>query len=181
MRVAAVAVSVRSRQPLLLLQERAGRERVLAIELRISEATMLEEELAGRHSSRPMPHHRAGDVITACGRHLVGVCINMPEHDVFDAEISLDDDEPVAARPGDAVALALYTGAPIVASDDALNQVGLNPRHVIDITRGDDLAGELERFRQFLNTLSPARNSKLADESAKSPAQASSGGHINGC
>lgn len=80
----------------------------------------------------------------------------MPEHDVFDAEISLDDGEPVAARPGDAVALALYPGAPIVASDDALNQVGLNPRHVIDIDRGDDLAGELERFRQFLNTLSPA-------------------------
>ena len=156
MRVAAVAVSVHSRQPLLLLQECDGHERVLAIKLRVSDAIMVEEELTGRVSARPAPHHLAGDVITACGRHVVGVCITMPEHEVFDAGIVLDDGEPVPARPGDAVALALYTGAPILASNDALNQVGLNPRHVIDIDRGDDLAGELKRFRQFLSTTSPS-------------------------
>jgi bifunctional DNase/RNase len=156
MRVAAVAVAVRSRQPLLLLQECAGHERVLAIEIRISEATMLEDELAGRQSSRPAPHHLAGDVISACGRHVVGVCINMPEHDVFDAEIVFDAGEPFAARPGDAVALALYSRVPILASVDALNQAGLNPRHVIDVDAGDDLAGDLERFRQFLSTTLPS-------------------------
>jgi len=156
MRVAAVAIAVLSRQPLLLLQERAGNRRVLAIEIHTSEATMVQEELAGQQSSGPAPHHLARDIITACGRHLLGVCISMPAPDHFDAEIILHDGELLAARPGDAVALALHAGAPILARADALNQVGLNPRHVIDIDRGDDLAGELDRFRRLLDTASAA-------------------------
>lgn len=156
MRVAAVAVSVRSRQPLLLLQESAGRGRVLAIQLCVTEATQLQWELAGCAPSPPASHHLVGDVITACGRHLIGICISLRDQDEFAAEVVLDEGEPVPARPGDAVALALYAGAPILACDVALDRVGLDPRHVIDLDRGDDLAGELQRFRQFLSQTSPS-------------------------
>jgi bifunctional DNase/RNase len=58
----------------------------------------------------------------------------------------------VDARPSDAIALAVRTGAPIYVSEDVLETAGAPD---LDGAARDEQRLELERFHEFVNGLSP--------------------------
>ena len=53
----------------------------------------------------------------------------------------------VSARPSDAIAVALRTGTPIFGADDVLEEAG--------IAIPDEQEDEVEKFREFLDQISP--------------------------
>lgn len=53
----------------------------------------------------------------------------------------------VSARPSDAIAIALRTGAPILASEELLTEAG------IEIP--DQAEDEVEKFKEFLDQINP--------------------------
>ena len=53
----------------------------------------------------------------------------------------------VSARPSDAIALALRTGTRIVGADEVLEEAG--------IAVADEQEDEVEKFREFLDQISP--------------------------
>ena len=66
---------------------------------------------------------------------------------IYIAELVFGDERVVSARPSDAAALAVRTGAPIFGADDLLDEVG------IEIP--DEQEDEVEKFREFLDQISP--------------------------
>ena len=66
---------------------------------------------------------------------------------IYIAELVFGDDRVVSARPSDAVALAVRTGAPIYGAEELLDEVG------IEIP--DEQEDEVEKFREFLDQISP--------------------------
>ena len=59
----------------------------------------------------------------------------------------LTGDVEVSARPSDAIALALRTGSPIFGAEEVLEEAG--------IPIPDEQEDEVERFREFLDQISP--------------------------
>ena len=81
------------------------------------------------------------------GATLEAVNITEMRDGIYIAELVFGDDRVVSARPSDAVALAVRTGAPIFGADDLLDEVG------IEIP--DEQEDEVEKFREFLDQISP--------------------------
>lgn len=161
MRVVAVGVDPQRSQPILLLQEAAGRNRVLPVWVGVPEATAIEMERNGVSTPRPTTHRLIGNVIDALGRRLEHVLITVVRDDVFHAELVLDEQTRVSARVSDAVALALHLHVPIRSEDSVLDVAGLPGDDVIDMSVGGggadrtDPTEEIEQFRRFLDTASP--------------------------
>ena len=66
---------------------------------------------------------------------------------VFYAELVFAGGVEVSARPSDAIALALRTGTPIFGADEVLDEAG--------IAIPDEQEDEVEKFREFLDQISP--------------------------
>ena len=66
---------------------------------------------------------------------------------VFYAEIVFEGGALISARPSDAIAIALRTGAPILATEELFQQAG------IDIPDAEE--DEVEKFREFLEEINP--------------------------
>jgi len=66
---------------------------------------------------------------------------------VFYAQLNFEDGPTISARPSDAIALALRTGSPILASEQLLSEAG------IEIP--DQAEDEVERFKEFLDQIKP--------------------------
>ena len=84
---------------------------------------------------------------------------------VFFAELVFDGGRTISARPSDAIALALRVDAPVVASPEVLDEAGIALPDDDEDDDGDELGrrrdvqvpseGEVERFREFLEGISP--------------------------
>ena len=83
---------------------------------------------------------------------------------VFFAELVFDGGRTISARPSDAIALALRVDAPVVAAPEVLDEAGIALPDDDENELADDLAdgetavpseGEVERFREFLEGISP--------------------------
>ncbi|HEV7827348.1 MAG TPA: bifunctional nuclease family protein [Pseudonocardiaceae bacterium] len=146
MRVVGVRVELPANQPILLLRETKG-ERYLPIWIGSGEATAIALEQQGVQPARPMTHDLLRDVIRALGGKLKQVRITELQEGTFFAELVFDGNVRVSARPSDSVALALRVGVPIHADESVLSEAGL----VIP----DDQENEVERFREFLDSVSP--------------------------
>jgi bifunctional DNase/RNase len=66
---------------------------------------------------------------------------------IFYAQLNFKDLKAISARPSDAIALALRTGSPILASAALLEEAG------IEIP--DQAEDEVERFKEFLDQINP--------------------------
>jgi hypothetical protein len=118
----AVRVDVGTSTPLLLLEE-VGGERVLPIFIGAPEATAIAYALGNVETPRPMSHDLLGNVIGSLGAQLFSVEITELVDNVFYANLRLLRDREeisVSARPSDAVALALRSGAPILVNDELM-------------------------------------------------------------
>ncbi len=155
----AVRVDVGSSTPLLLLEELGG-ERVLPIFIGAPEATAIAYALQHIETPRPMSHDLLGNVITALGARLFAVEITHLHENTFYANLRLlreGKEILVSARPSDAVALALRVGAPLLVSDELMNDEG----QVLEMSDEDEEdspeseATLLAELRDFLNNVRP--------------------------
>ena len=144
--VVGVRVEMPSNQPIVLLREAAG-ERYLPIWIGAVEATAIAFAQQGVVPPRPLTHDLFRDVIEAFGRRLDQVRITDLDDGVFFATLVFDDGSEVSARPSDAIALALRTGTSIYGSDSVLDEAG--------IVIPDEEEDEVEKFREFLDQISP--------------------------
>ena len=135
-----------SNNPIVLLRERDG-DRYLPIWVGTSEASAIASAQQGLVPPRPLTHDLLKDVITALGRQLEEVRIVAIRDNVFHAELAFDGGLVVGSRSSDAIALALRVGCRIVGAEDVLEAGG------VAVPDEDD--DEVERFRQFLDEISP--------------------------
>ena len=144
--VVGVRVELPSQQPIVLLKEVDG-DRYLPIWIGAVEATAIAFAQQGVVTARPMTHDLLRDLLTAFDRPLRTVTITELREGVFYAELSFDGDVVVSARPSDAIALAMRTGAVIRGEEAVLSEAG--------IAIPDEQEDEVEKFREFLDTITP--------------------------
>lgn len=144
--VLGVRVEMPTSQPIVLLRERDGGRHV-PIWIGAAEATAIAYAQEGVEPPRPLTHDLLVDVIAAVGRELSTVRIDAVLEGVFHATLVLDDGTEISARTSDGVALALRTGAEILATDQVLDEVG--------IESSDDDEDEVAKFKEFLDEVSP--------------------------
>lgn len=147
--VLGVRVEMPSNQPIVLLREMEG-ERYLPIWIGAHEATAIAYVQQGVEPPRPLTHDLLKDVLDAVGRPLIGVRVTRLEDGVFYAELDLGDGVVVSARPSDAIALALRTASPIDVAEAVLDEAG-----VMIPEEGEDEEVEMEKFREFLDQVTP--------------------------
>lgn len=155
----AVRVDVGSSTPLLLLEE-VGGDRVLPIFIGAPEATAIAYALQHIETPRPMSHDLLGNVITSLGARLFAVEITHLLNNTFFANLRLlreGREILVSARPSDAVALALRVGAPLLVSDELMNDEGqiLEVSEDEDDGSADSEATLLAELRDFLDNVRP--------------------------
>jgi bifunctional DNase/RNase len=144
--VVGVRVELPSQQPIVLLKETGG-DRYLPIWIGAVEATAIAFAQQGIVTQRPMTHDLLKDLLEALDRPLQAVTISDLRDGVFYAELSFDGGVTVSARPSDAIALAMRTGTVIRGEEAVLAEAG--------IAIPDEQEDEVERFREFLDTISP--------------------------
>jgi bifunctional DNase/RNase len=162
--VVGVRVEMPTNQPIVLLREREG-ERYLPIWIGAVEATAIAYAQQGVEPPRPLTHDLLADVVSGLGHSLVEVRITDLSDGVFFADLVFDDGTTVSARPSDAIALALRVDAPVVAAPEVLDEAGIAlpedeesdlDLELEDASEGGQAAeGEVERFREFLEQISP--------------------------
>ena len=144
--VVGVRVELPSQQPIVLLKEIGG-ERYLPIWIGALEATAIAFAQQGVVTARPMTHDLLRDLLTALDRPLQSVTITALQDGVFYAELGFEGGLSVSARPSDAIALAMRTGAVIRGVEAVLAEAG--------IAIPDEQEDEVEKFREFLDTINP--------------------------
>ena len=149
MEVVGVRVEMPTNQPIVLLKEVQG-ERYLPIWIGPVEATAIAFAQQGMVPPRPLTHDLFRDVLEALGVQLNAVNITALRDGIFFADLVFSNGKEVSARPSDSIALALRTGAEIFASEEILDEAG-----VAIPDEQDDQEGEVEKFREFLDTISP--------------------------
>ena len=144
--VVGVRVEMPSNQPIVLLKESGG-DRYLPIWIGAVEATAIAFAQQGVVPPRPLTHDLIRDVLEAAGQELTQVRITELRDGVFYAELVFASGVEVSARPSDAIALALRTGTPIFGAEEVLEEAG--------ISIPDEQEDEVEKFREFLDQISP--------------------------
>ena len=144
--VIGVRVDMPSNQPLVLLREAHG-ERYLPIWIGAVEATAIAFAQQGVVPPRPLTHDLMKELLDALDRPVQQVRITDLRDGVFYAVLDLGEGVEVSARPSDAIALAMRTGAPIFGEEQVLEQAG------ILVPEEDE--DEVEAFREFLDNVSP--------------------------
>jgi bifunctional DNase/RNase len=144
-----VRVELPSNQPIVLLKETEG-ERYLPIWIGAVEATAIAFALQGVQTPRPMTHDLMRDIMNETQIDVERILISELVDSTFFAVIKMALDgrtAEVSSRPSDAIALAVRIQAPIFASEEVLEQAGIELR--------DEEETEVEKFREFLDQVNP--------------------------
>jgi len=141
-----VRVEMPSNQPIVLLKELDG-VRYLPIWLGATEATAIAFAQQDVKPPRPLTHDLFKNVLDSLNVNLQTVYLTELKDGVFYAQLNFSEGESISARPSDAIALALRTGSPILASEELLEEAG------IEIP--DQSEDEIEKFKEFLDEINP--------------------------
>lgn len=149
MSLVGVRVELPSNQPIVLLKESSG-ERYLPIWIGAVEATAIAFALQGIETPRPMTHDLMRDILGELNVIVERVVISDLVDQTFFATIRMAagaSTPEVSSRPSDAIALAVRLNTPIYAAEEVLDQAGIELR--------DDEETEVQKFREFLDQVSP--------------------------
>ena len=144
-----VRVELPSNQPIVLLREREG-ERFLPIWIGPGEATAIAFALQGVVTARPMTHDLMKNLLEEVGVLVDRIVITELKDGTFYATIQMSRNGSrfeVSSRPSDAIALAVRMNAPIFANEEVLTEAS--------IVIKDDEEQEVEKFREFLDQVTP--------------------------
>jgi bifunctional DNase/RNase len=146
-----VRIQLPSQTPIILLKEQVGARHV-PIWIGAVEASAIAYALEGVVPERPLTHDLMRDVVDSIGASVERVVVTEMRDQVFFADLVLlasGGEVHVSARPSDAIALAVRTEAPIFVATSVLEDAG------IELQDDDDPEEEIERFREFLEDLTP--------------------------
>jgi bifunctional DNase/RNase len=144
-----VRVELPHNQPIVLLKEQTG-FRFLPIWIGAPEATSIAFALQGVAMPRPLTHDLLRNVLADLSVGVERIVVTELKEGTFYAEIELVQNGQtvkVSSRPSDAIALAVRATVPIFAEEAVLAEAG------IEIEDEDEQ--EVERFKQFIDSVSP--------------------------
>jgi len=145
--VESVRVHTLSTQHVVILKE-AVRDRYLPIWIGPWEANAIALKLQGVSPERPLTHDLFARTLGELGVTVRRIVVSDLADETFRARLVLEqggETREMDARPSDAIALAIRTGAPIFATDAVLDRAGVVPE--------TDQEEKLSVFRQFVNSL----------------------------
>lgn len=129
-------------------------QRALSIQTGSFEAAAISRGIDRTEEPRPITHDLMNATLSALGAKVERVEINRVDAPVFFADLVVLDEDgkelSIDARPSDALALAVRVNAPIYVEDDVMNRAGNASVHA-----DDNAEEEIERFDEFVQTLSP--------------------------
>jgi bifunctional DNase/RNase len=152
MEVIGVRVEMPSNQPIVLLKEIDG-SRFLPIWVGAVEATAIAFAQQGVEPPRPLTHDLMNNLLELLDATLTAVHLTEIKDGIFYATMLLRDSSAgqltISARPSDAIALAVRSHSNILATQELLDEIG------IEIPQGDGENQEVEKFREFLDQINP--------------------------
>ena len=152
MEVIGVRVEMPSNQPIVLLKEIDG-SRFLPIWVGAVEATAIAFAQQGVEPPRPLTHDLMNNLLELLDATLTAVHLTEIKDGIFYATMLLRDSNAgqltISARPSDAIALAVRSHSNILATQELLDEIGL------EIPQGDGENQEVEKFREFLDQINP--------------------------
>ncbi len=125
-------------------------ERRLQIWIGMFEAQAIARVLKSEEPPRPLTHDLCSSVIAILGYELRGVMITKLEENTFFALLTLVDSDrtiDIDARPSDAIALALRSGAPILVDEEVLAQAAQSDSQIYKETE------EIKKFRDLISEI----------------------------
>jgi bifunctional DNase/RNase len=152
MEVIGVRVEMPSNQPIVLLKEIDG-ARFLPIWVGAVEATAIAFAQQVVEPPRPLTHDLMNNLVELLDATLTAVHLTEIKEGIFYATMLLRDSNggqlTISARPSDAIALAVRSHSNILATQELLDEIG------IEIPQGDGENQEVEKFREFLDQINP--------------------------
>jgi bifunctional DNase/RNase len=151
MELVGVRIELPTNQPIVLLRE-VGGPRYLPIWIGATEATAIAFALEGVEPQRPLTHDLLRDVTASLGATIDRVVVNDLRDGIYYADLVLtveSGEVVVSSRPSDAIALAARTEAQLFATPEVLEEAG------VEIKDEEEEEAEVERFREFLDTVQP--------------------------
>ncbi len=146
MRIVGLSMDGATKNPMLLLQEEYGDNRILPIWIGSMEAMSISLALGGKHLPRPVTHDLILDMVKTLGGTIRSIEINDFDKGTFYTHIVIlhgEDLERVDCRPSDGIALAVKLNMPIYIRPDAL-EAAINAEQNPD-------AASLQAFREHGN------------------------------
>ena len=150
-----VRIEVPANTPMMLLQESDGERRLLPIYIGHPEASAIHVAIEGIEPPRPLTHDLFINSLIELGAAIEQIVITEVREHTFYAELHLaidDGSHVVSARPSDAVALAVRFGAPILASEQLLDEAGQPAELASDDDEEDEI---IDEFKDFIENVSP--------------------------
>ncbi len=159
------------KQPIVLLKT-ADDDKFLPIWIGHPEAAAILMKLQGATPPRPMTHDLITDVITELQGEVVKVEVTELRENTFYARITIVQDGrevEIDSRPSDAIALAVRCDARIFASEDVIEESGIEFQADDDDQPGLVTASSLAdldpvEFRKFLETVTPEEFASSLEE-----------------
>jgi bifunctional DNase/RNase len=152
MEVIGVRVEMPSNQPIILLKEIDG-SRFLPIWVGAVEATAIAFAQQGVEPPRPLTHDLMNNLLDLLDATVTAVHMTEIKDGIFYATMLLRDSSggqlSISARPSDAIALAVRSHSNILATQELLDEIG------IEIPQGEGENQEVEKFREFLDQINP--------------------------
>ena len=152
MEVVGVRVEMPSNQPIVLLKEIDG-SRFLPIWVGVVEATAIAFAQQGVEPPRPLTHDLMNNLLDLLDATVTAVHLTEIKDGIFYATMLLRESSggqlTISARPSDAIALAVRSHSNILATQELLDEIG------IEIPQGDGENQEVEKFREFLDQINP--------------------------
>jgi len=152
MEVIGVRVEMPSNQPIVLLKEIDG-SRFLPIWVGAVEATAIAFAQQGVEPPRPLTHDLMNNLLELLDATLTAVHMTEIKDGIFYATMLLrvanGGQLTISARPSDAIALAVRSHSNILATQELLDEIG------IEIPQGEGENQEVEKFREFLDQINP--------------------------
>lgn len=149
-----VRVEIPANTPMVLLREQDDRHRLLPIYIGSPEASAIHYALEGVEPPRPLTHDLMLHALTELGAEITKVVVTEILDRTYHSEIHMTtagENTVLSARPSDAIALAVRSGAPIFASDELIDEVGQDQPAEPE----DDAAEIIDEFKDFIENVSP--------------------------
>ena len=144
-----IRVHLPTQQHVVILKERHA-DRYLPIWIGNFEANAIAMKIQGVTPDRPITHDLVRATFGELGITINKIVVTALSEEVFFARLHLRQDGKeldVDSRPSDAIALAVRVNVPIFANEEVLTEASIVIR--------DDEEQEVEKFREFLDHVSP--------------------------
>ncbi len=162
MKIQAIALDPVSNSPVMILKEEEG-ERALPIWIGLLEATAIATKLENIHFSRPMTHDLMINILDHLGIKIPRIEVCDLRDNTYYALITLNIDGrevQIDARPSDAVALALRTGAEIWVYEEVLHKSKALEEAAKTEQETMDRDQDKDKLKDLLEKLDPSAISK---------------------